>query len=793
MVTHLGVAQQQLGRLAESVTSYEKALVLRPDMAEAHANKGGVLRDLGRREESLACYERALALKPNFPEGAHYNRGNVLQELGQLEEALASYGRALELRPGFVQACLNRGGLLEKMGRLDAALADYEEALRVNAEFAEAHYNYGNALRRLGRNEDALASYQRAVELRPGYVAAWNNRGIALHAMGRRTEALASHDRALAFDPSSAEGHTNRGNVLQSLGRLDEALTSHERALAIDPGSAGASYNRGNVLLAMERPEAALASYEMALRLRPDYAAALNNRGSVLHLLGRLTDALDSFDRAVQVDPGLAAAWNNRGNLLQELKRPDEALDCYERALAIDPRREFCFGASLHTKMKLCEWDGMDANLAQLFARIEAGEKVAMPFPVLALTGSLSLQRDAARTWIESKCPAELALPVTVVSERRGKIRVGYYSADFHDHATSYLIAELFELHDRSRFEIFAFSFGPDRDDSMRKRIRASSDRFYDVRRSSDTEIALQSRDLGIDIAIDLKGHTQDSRFGIFARRAAPIQVSYLGYPGTSGAQYIDYLIADRTVISTECRHLYTERIAYLPHSYQVNDRKRVIAERHFARHELGLPQSGFVFCCFNNSYKITPGAFEGWMRILRQVEGSVLWLLEDNATATRNLRREALNRKVDDGRLVFSQRMPLADHLARHRAADLFLDTLPYNAHTTASDALWAGLPVLTCLGTAFAGRVAASLLNAIGLSDLVTTTTEQYETLAVALARDRMRLERVRRNLLENRLVMPLFDTAMFTRHIEDAYVQMSERLRTGRLPADIEVEAR
>jgi len=619
-----------------------------------------------------------------------------------------------------------------------------------------------------------------------------NNRGTALHALKRLGDALDSYERALQCRPDFADALSNRGNALQAFGRQDEALYSYDRALALELDFAEAHYNRGNVLQALGRLDDAVASYDRALTQKPDYAAASNNRGSALQKLRRLDAALAAYDRALLLDPDYAAAWNNRGNALQELKRPEEALASYARALALDPGRDYCYGAWLHTKMKVCDWSGLAGDVAQLDARIANDERATMPFPVLALIDSLPLQRRAAEIWVRDGYPGIPVLPPIARRERRGKIRIGYYSADFFNHATAHLIAELFEQHDRDRFLVHAFSFGPDSDDELRTRIRAASDRFIDVRRATDREIALRSREEEIDIAIDLKGLTQDNRLGIFALRAAPIQVGYLGYPGTSGAGYIDYLIADRTVIPEASRQHYSEKIVWLPDSYQVNDSKRQIAATTPAREALGLPPAGFLFCSFNNSYKITPETFDGWMRIVGQVEGSVLWLLEDNPAATANLRREAQARGVGAERLVFAKRLPAAEHLARHRAADLFLDTLPCNAHTTASDALWAGLPLLTRIGESFAGRVAASLLGAIGLPELVATTQAQYEALAVDLARDPARLARIRDKLAANRLTTPLFDTQRFTGYIEDAYVRMVERHQAGLPPEHFHVPA-
>ena len=440
--------------------------------------------------------------------------------------------------------------------------------------------------------------------------------------------------------------------------------------------------------------------------------------------------------------------------------------------------------------MKLCNWQEFHDNVNYLVQSVHGHQKVSSAFPILGLTDDLSVQRKSAEIWNIDKNPAMRSLGPIIKQPRHPKIRLGYYSADFHNHATAYLMAELFERHDKEKFELIAFSFGPETKDEMQIRVSQAFDHFINVASLSDIEVALLSRELGVDIAIDLKGVTQDARLGIFSFRAAPIQVSYLGYPGTLGADYIDYLIADKTLIPLQGQQYYSEKIVYLPNSYQVNDRHRVIAPTQFTKQELGLPEEAFVFCCFNNNFKITPDVFDSWVRILKAVDASVLWLFQDNPTAVMNLRKEATLRGLDPARLVFAKRMDLPEHLARHKAADLFLDTRPYNAHTTASDALWAGLPVLTCMGESFASRVAASLLNAIGLPELVTETQADYEALAIALATNPGKLQEIKEKLGRNRLTTPLFDTALFTKHIEVAYSMMYERYQDDLAPDQIEV---
>ena len=816
-----GNVLKELGRYDEALASYDRALAIRPDYAEVFCNRGAALQELQRYDEALACYDQALAIAPDDAE-ALINRGAALQHLKRFDEALQSYERALSITPDIAEVLSNRGLILQQLERYDAALASYDRALALKPDYAEALINRGVALQGLKRHGEALACYDRALALRPDYPEALINRGAALQHLKRYDEALACYDRALALKPELAGAVNNRGNTLKALKRYDEALASYDRALAIRPDYAEALINRGAVLQDLKRYDEALACHDRALGIRPDYAEALVNRGAVLQDLKRYDEALASYDRALAIKPDCAEAPFHRGNALQELmrydgalasydralairpdytealinrgavleglKRLDEAVESYARALVTNPEYEFLYGTWLHAKMSIGNWRDAESQFARLASRIQLKHKATPPFPALAC--SLPLQRIAAETWVESKHRTSLALPAIPRRARHEKIRIGYYSADYHNHATAYLMAGLFEQHQRARFELVAFSFGPNENDAMRKRVSAAFDRFIDVRNVSDRDIALLSRELGIDIAVDLKGFTQDERADIFAYRAAPLQVNYLGYPGTMGAEYIDYLIADSTLIPESSRQHYSEKIAYLPNSYQANDRKRAIANTAASREESGLPATGFVFCCFNNSYKINPATFDGWMRILRQVPASVLWLFEANPSQARNLRREAEARGIDAARLIFAKHTPPPEHLARIRLAGLFLDTLPYNAHTTASDALWAGLPVLTYTGETFVSRVAASLLKAIELPELITTTQQQYEALAVELASDPERLGQIKQKLEKNRLTTPLFDTELFTRHIEAAYTQMYERYQAGLPPEDFHV---
>jgi protein O-GlcNAc transferase len=562
----------------------------------------------------------------------------------------------------------------------------------------------------------------------------------------------------------------------------EEAVHFLNLSLQLLPERISTLTNLSVALIKLEKLEEAEKIINKAISLCPIDSNLYLNQGQIFEKKNNLELALESYSKAAEINPKSSESQYNRAVTLQNLKHLDEALASYQQALELNPDYEFLFGTLLHTKMHLCDWRGFDTNIGDLTTQIREGKRSSPSFPVLGLVDSLEIQRKVSEACINDGHQSNTSLGPIRKYPRKNKIRVGYYSADFHNHATAYLMAELFELRDKSKFEIIAFSFGPESKDEMRQRLVLSFDQFIDVRNKSDKDIAIISREMEVDIAIDLKGFTKDQRLGIFSYRAAPIQVNYLGYPGTMAAEYFDYIIADQTLIPFKCQKYYCEKVVYLPNSYQVNDRQRVICEKIFTRQELGLPKDGFVFCCFNNNFKITPHTFDCWMSILKAVEGSVLWLLEDNGTAGANLRKEAQDRGVAPHRLVFAKRMKLPEHLARHRLADLFLDTLPYNAHTTASDALWSGLPVLTCIGESFASRVAASLLNAIELPDLIMISQQQYEAKAIELATNPVKLKAIRTRLESNRLTTALFDTPRFAKHIESAYAQMYERYQNN-----------
>jgi predicted O-linked N-acetylglucosamine transferase (SPINDLY family) len=724
-----------------------------------------------------------------------FREAKTLHQAGQLEKAIELYTLCVEQAPDLAEAFYKRANALNSLGRPGPALADYDRAISLNSSYVYALCNRGSVLERLGRKEEALASYDLAIHLDPEDSLTHYNRGSVLKDLKRYEEALASYQSAIALNGNFAEAYVNRGNVLQELRRYEAAIDSFERAVALNPTIAQAFQGRGICLHVLKRLEPALADYNKAIVLKPDLGTAYLNRGNLLAELDRHTEATADYFKASELEPD-PATYQSLAASLVRMKRFDLAIASLDKATAIDPHSKYLLGTSRSTKMHACVWDGLGDDLEQIVKGVSERRPVCNPMTLASLLDSSALLRSAAEVWvdeqIEGSCEEDRRRiakdsPGYPRPPRSAKIRIGYFSADFRAHPVAYLTAGLFERHDRANFEITAFAFGPESSDAILSRLAKGFDRFIDVRQKSDLEVTRLARDLAIDIAVDLNGFSAHCRTRIFALRAAPVQINFLGYPGTMGAEFMDYLIADGTVVPREQQANYVEKIAYLPGSFLPFDSSYAIADRTFTRVELGLPSSGLVFCCFNNSYKILPDVFDRWMRILARTENSVLWLQQADGMVAANLRQEASRRGIDGRRLVFADRMhSIHEHLARIRAADLFLDTFPYNAHATALDALWAGVPLLTRPGEGFASRVASSLLTTAGLRELIARSPSQYEETAMELAADPRRLEQLRGKLALRDT--PIFDTERYTRNLEAIYQAMYERHHAGLPPAHI-----
>lgn len=785
------VEAHQRGDLAIAEAGYAAILAEYPEHAGALHLLGVIRSQQGLHEEAVELIAAGLGQGERSPD-AHCNLGISLAALDRHTEAAEHFQRAIDLKPDHVNALIGLGNAWQSLSQPRQAIASYERALAIDPALFAARNNLGNALRAAGRPAEAIPHYEQALALKPESADAHNNLGNALQSLTRPEDAVAQYEEAIRLNPSLVEAYSNLGNALRTLDRHEEAIERYRQAIAVRPSYAEAHYNFGNAMITLNRCEEAIAHLRNALAINPDLAAAYANLGGALYRQGRYQEAIAQCRTALEIDPESVGAHNNLGNALAKLQRLEEALGCYRRVIALDPYQANAPSMAFELSRLMCDWDRSEANLRSLIEGVETGRLAVPPFGIMTSVDDPGLQLRVARGYVAAERLSGRRPIARGARHRHDRVRLAYLSADFREHATSLLMAELFERHDRRRFDLFAISWGRDDGSSLRKRLERSFDRFIDVESRSDLEVAREMCDLEVDIAVDLNGFFEGCRPGILSHRPAPIQVNYLGYPATMGADYIDYIVVDPFVVDAEQQEFFAERLVFLPECYQPNDRLRPIAEPAPSRGECGLPDGAFVFACFNSPYKITREVFDVWMRLLRSVPGAVLWLLGDNPWEETNLRREAQARGVAPERLAFAPRLHLPEHLARHRLADLFLDTIPCNAHTTASDALWAGLPLLTCRGRSFTARVAGSLLHAVGLPELVTASLEEYEAAALRLATSPERLAGLRGRLLASRTTVPLFDSGRLTRHLESAYLEMWRLNQAGAAPRSFSIPA-
>jgi predicted O-linked N-acetylglucosamine transferase (SPINDLY family) len=772
------------GRLAEAETLYQEVLASCPHHAQALHQLGILAMRAGEASRGIELLERSLRAGPDEP-AVMLHLAKALTEAGRREAALGLFAELLTREPVLPEIWLAHASALMRFKEPRAALDSYERFLAQRGAHARALRGRGDALQELGRLEEALDSYERVLALQPDQPETLNSRGNTLRKLRRHEEALASYDEALRWLPDLAPFHNDRGLALLALGRIEDALGSFERALRLDPGYVEALINRGIGEKDRMRPEAALACYERALALEPACPEALSNRGNALMDLGSHELALESYQQALDALPDQPDILANQAAALMQLARYDEAARTTERLLQVAPTYVQAQGNLLQCRLHVCAWERYTEDVTRVIAALDQRQRVIAPFSTLALTHSASMQLRSAQLHAQAISTQGGALAARGAP---GKLRLAYVSADLREHAVSYLMAGVFEEHDRGRFETTAISLQPQERSGLGERVSAAFDRFVDVSRLSDAEVVALMRKLEIDIAVDLMGYTHRARPGIFALRAAPVQVNYLGYPGTLGAAFMDYILADDFIIPEETRAHYAEQVVYLPGCFQANDARCTVGPAR-SRQQVGLPPRGLVLCSFNASYKLTPTVFDVWMRLLREIPESVLWLLGDREDTRTNLRGAAAARGVDPERLVFAPRVPYAQHLGRLGLADLFLDTLPYNAGTTASDALRMGVPVLTCVGEAMASRMAGSLLRSLKLPQLITHGLEEYEGRGLQLCQAG-RLAAVRAELAASLARSSLFDSAGFCRKLEAAYFEMQERAASGEPPAHFAV---
>lgn len=720
---------------------------------------------------------------------------------GDLRAAEQVCRQVLESDPRNIDALHLLGVFALQAGRYDLAIDYIRRAVELRPDFAEAHGNLGMAWKALRRLPEAVACYRRAVQLKPDWAAAHNHLGVALEEAGDDAAAAASWREALRCQPSLADAHNNLGVVLARRGEMDAAVESFRQAVAHQPLHVSAYLNLGLGLQNQGKLDEAAAQYEQALRVQNDCAAAYHSLGLVRTEQLRPQDAMACYRAAIRCKPDFAEAHYNLGKLLRESGDLEGGIASYQRAVELKPDDIGTAGALAFALQHACQWDHLPALTQRIIASVDnltgrTPSQPAAPFTCLTLSIATTPEQQlrCTRHWV-TKQPAPLVRfqhegPTTRAPARDGRITIGYASTDFREHPVAYLIVGLFENHNRQRFRTIGYSYGPDDGGPTRRRIAAAFDEFVDLQGSSPAEAARRMHADKVDILVDLGGYTRDARHQVMAMKPAPIQVNYWGYPSTMAAPFMDYIFVDQFIVPPEQQPFFTEKLVHLPGCYMPCDSRRPVSPETPRRSDCGLPDTGFVFCCFNSPYKITPAMFAVWMDLMRAVPGSVLWLLEGNPLVPVNLRRKAAEASVDPRRLIFAPWTSAPQHLARYRLVDLVLDCYPYSAHTTGSDALWMGCPLVTVVGQTFASRVAGSLLQAIGLPELAAGSFDEYAATALRLARDPAALAAVRQRLAANRETSGLFDSGRLARNIERAYATMWQTYAAGEAPRSFAV---
>ena len=771
----LGVEAFNAGKYAEADRHFSAILKASPDHPDGNHNMGVLAVRVGKHEAAIPLFRKAIDVNPSI-EQYWLSYVRTLMTLGREQDARLIVDEAKSKRVS--------AAILRNLNGLLAANAEQPKGVPPKDTIDQLLnlYNRGQLANVVGLAEALAGQYPKSLFI-------WNMLGAAAAQSGQIDKSIRAFEKVIAINPDSAESHYNIGIAHQKQGKLDDAIASYEKALSLKPDYAEACNNLGVALKDQGKFDDAIASYEKALFLRPDYAEAYYNLGIAFQNHGQLSKAIESYEKLLSLRPDYAGAYNKLANTFQDQGKLDRAIACYEKALSLQPDYESARAQKLHQQAQICDWSIFDANGLDV-SDLGVVDKCVHPFALLSIEDAPDRHRKRAEMYCREaySCHA-LAFPKKR-SRKPKRIRLGYFSADFKEHPVAHLIAKVLEKHDRDQFEVFGYSLHGNKQSELRQRIINSFDCFADAQQMSERELALKARHDDIDIAIDLTGYMQNARSLVFANRAAPIQINYLGFPGSMGAEFIDYIIADRNLIPNDFQKFYSEKPIYLPHHYQAQNDELDIADKTPTRYSLGLPEKGFVFCAINNTYKITPREFDIWMRLLQNVNGSVLWLLESNKWAKENLLKEAAARGVGPKRLVFAKKVPHSEYLAQFRRADLYLDTFNYNAGATASNALWAGLPVLTKQGKSYAARMASSLLRSIGLSELITTNETEYENLAMKLAQDPERLSALKQMVSASRTTMPLFKSELFTRHLENGYQQAYARYLDGKRPDVISV---
>lgn len=782
-----GIFYFQTGQLAMAEQCLYKVLLSDPKNFDLNMLLGIIYGQQGKHNFAKDCFKKAIKSQPKDA-NAHFNLATALSSMGRNIEALPHFQQSTFLNPKYAEAWLNYGKCLYHMDRYQLAITCFDKAIKINSNYLDAFINKANTFFKLEQFDDAINLYDQIIKSNLTSAPAYFGRSLTLAKKSSFTLALSDIQSAIKIDPSKSEFWSHQGALYLQLRQYVESVESLENAISIDPNAADAFSNLGNTLHSMKKYPLAIKALEDAIRINPKMPEAWNNLATCFIALEDFETALNCSNKAFNLNPHFIEALYNSSYCLRNLKRYEEAIRIQEKALKLNISFHDLYGDYVLTMLESINWEVYSDKLSELIELLSKHSLICSPFALLSLIDSPELQLKISRESSESI--SKFITNLGPISPKpKNKLRIGYFSPDFREHPVSYLTYDLFSLHDRSKFEVIAFSLTRENfNDKVTNSLKTHFDKFIDVSDMLDSEIATLARDMEIDVAIDLAGHTKNSRMGIFAYRAAPVQISYLGFPGTVGASFIDYIIGDTTTIPDEYRKFYSEKIIYLPNSFQFNSSSRSISNKYFSRNQFELPKDGFIFCCFNNEHKVNPYVFNSWAKILSETDNSFLWILSTTPERKIKLLELAHSHGISSNRFIFANRLPVDEYLARYRLADLFLDTLPFNAGTTASDALWAGLPLITQMGKTYSARMAGSLLNALGLNELICKTNEEYENLAIELCQNHSKLASVKSKLLKAISTSSLFNSKLTTQYLEESYKVAFETYINNLTPKDI-----
>lgn len=786
---NLGNAYIEIDNYDKAILNYKKSLKLKNNNDVIYNSLGRAFHHSKNFKEALRNYNKAIEINGNNDK-YYFNRGFTLIELKDLEQALECFHEAIKINNKELYYYYNQGLIQFNLENYQESLISFDEVIKISPDFANGYLCKADVLVRLNQKFEAEKNYQKSIDFNPALHEAHYNLGVLKLQNNNESQALKHFYNALKIKPDFAKALTAIGITKLNNLELSEAIEVFSKAISIDSKDPGFYLNRGNAYAASKKYAEAFDDYGKAIEIKSDYYQAYSNKGGILlSQLNQPQAALILFEVAIGINPNFVDAHINKAEALNRLGMEDLALNSFLKALEIDSNAPYIIGKCLHYKMKLCDWDGLAEGITIYEKMIHDGIPAAVPFDAINISDNPEIHLASAKLIKGAKVKAQKVKTKTLTHSKNEKIKLGFYSADLYYHPVSIWLVEQLENLDKNKFELFGFCFKTVHD-PMQARLKMAFDHFIEVDKLSDVEVVQLSRELQIDIAIDLNGQTADGRPQIFYGRAAPIQVNHIGFPGTMASDYIDYMIVDEFTIDKEYRKCYTENFAYVPCGYTY-DRKRIISQTPLKRSEFNLPENIFVFTCQNGPQKISPEAFDVWMSILREAPDSVLWLQTPNQIALKNLYAEAEKRNVCRSRIIFNQREVvgvdkekdrIGRYLASYKLADLFLDTWPYNAGTTAVDALWAGLPVLTKTGKSIGGRMATSALAAVEMPELITKSKEEYKDTAISMALNKNLYSNIRNKLQQKILIAPLFDTTNNIKNIECAFLEMFRRYQKG-----------